>query len=537
MGRFISVGRAVWARCESLKRAQVVASVFPLVLASVSPALGARPVRAGSGSGVTYDSIVYVSPFGSDSNDGSSWQAAKATLGSALSALPNCTAIDVKGISWTLPCGQIEVDAGTLSIGSPVTISSPLISIIGRGSASTQFTWNGSGCAITVDTGSGGVTFPGPTFQGFSIDGSGDTNADSCGLHYEDSSHAVLRDMTISGFTASGDSCLYATPGATVAERVALEHLFLGNCNVGWLLQNTGSSFRTFGYGNFDVYINLKASQTGIKSLGNGPSAELRLKFSVFHVIVNSDSSDSTCATLSNYSHWADDTGVFRCDGPSQGFHVDGTSYLFFGGDLDSDGGLAVADGGHLVIQETAQDLTTGHDALQEWEAATASNPGTGPSWGMMGQYWNGSGSLPDVWKFQQVPSQDSSDLVVQHVSGPPDAHFAAPTLEILASPGGYGGYASTLSAPGGAYYQNTLPAASGTLALAGANGISAGTITLSSGSGLHVFSKPYQSTPVCTVTDTTSQAPVKVTSTSTTVYVIGMGDDVVAWICTPAAN
>lgn len=81
------------------------------------------------------------------------------------------------------------------------------------------------------------------------------------------------------------------------------------------------------------------------------------------------------------------------------------------------------------------------------------------------------------------------------------------------------------------------FPNASGTIALAGANGVSAGTITLSGGSGSHTFAKPYGAAPVCTASDTTGAAAVKVTSSATAVSISGTGTDVVAWICSPTTN
>jgi hypothetical protein len=481
---------------------------------------------------------IYVSSYGSDSNDGMGWGTAKATLADALATLPNCTTTDVKDQSYTLPCGKIEIGAGTLNVASAVTITSPLISLIGQGSASSHLVWSGAGCAITSDIAStSSVLLPGPTFQGFSIDGNGNQNSSTCGLHYTNSSHLILRDVTISNFTAPADSCLYATTGPASEERAVFEHVYLGNCTVGWALQNTDSSFGTIGYGSFDLFINVGAGQTGILSLGNGPGADLRFFFSVFHITVNNDDPSGTCISLSNYAYWSDDTGVLRCDGPSKGIQIDATSHIYFGGDFDSDGGQSVANGGHLVIQETAQDPITGNNGVIEYEEATSSNTGTGPHWDMQGQYWNGNESVVDKWDFQEVPAQNYSDLVLQHMTGPKNARFATPSLMVLASPGGYGGYNNTVSADGGGYYNNKLPAASGTLALQGANGVSAGTIMMSSGYGMHAFGSPYASPPVCTASDTTSGAPVLVKSTTTTVTANGIGSDVIAWVCAPASN
>lgn len=513
------------------------ATVLLMVLGGPSREVGdGHTWETMSSAPVTYDTIIYVSPFGSDSNDGSSWQSAKATLAGALAVLPNCTATGVKGNSWTLPCGQIEVYTGNMVISSPITITSPFISIIGLGPGATQFTWSGAGCAITVDEETDN-DFPGPTLRGFSIDGTGNTNAGACGLHYENSSHLILRNMTISGFTASQDSCLYGSTGKTSDERQVFEHLVIGNCAVGWLIRNLHQSFWTFGYGSFDLYMNVGANQVGIESFGNGPSAELRFLFSVFHIIINEDGAGSTCAKISNYSHWAGNVGVFRCDGIQHGVYVDNTSYFYFGGDINIGGGWHVDNGGHLVVQEISQDPNGGNDTLQEWEKATASNPGTGPIWRLYGQYWNGSASVVDGWKLHQIPSTNSSNLVWEHDAGPSAAYFGVPTLRIIAAPGRYGSYNNTLSAPGGGYYKNTLPAANGTLALKGADGTSAGTIALYGGFGSHTFKTAYQAIPVCTATDISGLNPVKLTVSNAAISVTGNGSDVINWICAPAAN
>jgi len=71
-----------------------------------------------------------------------------------------------------------------------------------------------------------------------------------------------------------------------------------------------------------------------------------------------------------------------------------------------------------------------------------------------------------------------------------------------------------------------------------GPNGVSAGTVTLSTGAGSHNFTYPYNVAPYCTATDgTTASNPVKVTANTTTVTLAGTGSDVVTWICTPGAN
>lgn len=70
-----------------------------------------------------------------------------------------------------------------------------------------------------------------------------------------------------------------------------------------------------------------------------------------------------------------------------------------------------------------------------------------------------------------------------------------------------------------------------------GANGISAGRITLSRGEGAHQFTSAYDTAPVCTATDQTSSTAVHITATSKSLNVFGNGSDTVAWICAPSNN
>lgn len=87
-------------------------------------------------------------------------------------------------------------------------------------------------------------------------------------------------------------------------------------------------------------------------------------------------------------------------------------------------------------------------------------------------------------------------------------------------------------------------PSSSGTVALSGANGISAGLITMSGGAGSHTFATAYTTTaqPACTANDTTTVAAVKTSVVGsagdwTGIDVAGTTTDVVAWQCAPQAN
>lgn len=66
---------------------------------------------------------------------------------------------------------------------------------------------------------------------------------------------------------------------------------------------------------------------------------------------------------------------------------------------------------------------------------------------------------------------------------------------------------------------------------------LSAGEVKLTNGSARHVFATAYRTAPVCTATDTMAGSVVQVTSSTAAVRIAGHGSDVIAWICTPAAN
>lgn len=102
-------------------------------------------------------------------------------------------------------------------------------------------------------------------------------------------------------------------------------------------------------------------------------------------------------------------------------------------------------------------------------------------------------------------------------------------------SPGNQEIFASNNEVPFTAYSFKTNSGQS--VLLAGQNGVSAGTITLTDGSGSHLFARPYGSSPVCEGSDETRAMPVRVRSTRTAVSVSGQEHDLVSWICTPAAN
>jgi hypothetical protein len=142
-----------------------------------------------------------VSASGNDSNDGLSWGTAKLTVGTALAILSACTTNDNKRTARAFTCGKIYVGKGIFFSKSGLSISSHGMSLVGQGGGVTVFTYTGTGCAITLNPfsglGAGAGNSLGGLFEEFSIDGTGNTNANSCGLSYLDLSEIILRDVQI----------------------------------------------------------------------------------------------------------------------------------------------------------------------------------------------------------------------------------------------------------------------------------------------------------------------------------------------------
>lgn len=416
--------------------------------------------------------VIYVSTYGSDSNNGLDWGMAKATLTGAIAALPLCTAKSLKGGVQAFPCGTIQIAAGTISQATSVIVRSPLVRITGaEGGGATQIHFTGTGCAIVFDgSAQDGNLWQGPVLQNISIDGSNNRNSHACGIKTEDLADVSLENVQIANFTAPADAALISTAVKYWDERVEFHRVYIGNSTIGWLVQTpsiAGQSETTFGYAEIDLYINLEGRQTAIESIGTASDKAI-LSYDNFHVIVNSDSiAGNRCAIFQN-SEWVFDTGVWQCDGNfSSGFTLDSNSKVSIGGFVNTGGPNTVASGATL------------------WLTGISSRYG-------------------DVAPFYILSNNSISAL---------------------------------LPAGGIGTYFDYLPSASGTLALSGANGLSAGVVVLSNGSGSHTFAQPYALPPICVAADRTSSAALKVTSTTAMISVTGSRSDEISWMCAPQEN
>jgi hypothetical protein len=306
----------------------------------------------------TFFGYIYVSTSGSDSNNGFSPSTPKATLAGAMSAisLQSCTAKGVKGDSTTQPCGHIILGIGNWTMGSPVNITSPFISISGQSPTATQIDYTGTGCAIVVNgaDGPGGEFQPG-VLEDFSIIGDNNTNTGACGIQSENNSSINIRNVSISDFPLANDSCLLLSAGTSFNERNNIGPVWLGNCASGWSLTTptiSGQSVATLGYGQINLFINVKSgqpvSQTAVSVAGTSTTSAL-VAYDDFHIVVNSDgNSGTTCANF-KYALWVESHGVWQCDGNfGNGFVLDSNSKVSLGGFLNTGGTNTIPSGAWL---------------------------------------------------------------------------------------------------------------------------------------------------------------------------------------------
>lgn len=294
------------------------------------------------------NAIQYVSVHGEDSNDGLSWQSAKATIPDAYEALPPCS---VAGKSWN-HCGDIELGGGKFVIRSQIDIASPFISIRGRGATITILKYtNTEGCTfywtadplnaasgdnyagglfdLTVEgTGAPAGSAPWPvSFRNTSSKHTSALTKGACGVETRDIEGFQMRGVEIDGFSTGACWWDHAVRYWNERFRVSAE---MADCAIGWKIEadSTATSYpgTTFGYGDFTLWID----PTAPGQIGVLESAGL-LTYSNVHIIENT-AMYTTAFALTNSAQWRSNLINFHFEGPSSatGFSLD-SSTIFQG--------------------------------------------------------------------------------------------------------------------------------------------------------------------------------------------------------------
>jgi hypothetical protein len=439
-----------------------------------------------------------------------------ASIQNAINAMPAC----IWGSTTWSHCGTVLFPNGVYYLGASLKVSSPHVILRGISTGGTVIDFHGAtGCAVEWtanpynaamgDTNSGGLF-------NMKVNGAS-AGSGTCGLDTYDINGLEMDGVTIANFHGDGSAGWRDQSVKYWNERFRVFSLELANNTISWQIKKGAGSGGTFGYGIFDIWINVAKNQTSIDADGGV------LSYSNLNVIVNGRSgTTSTGFNLHNKANWyANLTNIHMelghnsTGGNNIGFALDSTSrfialgsvdeYLYMTDSIASGAEYSIlamtSSGAYFSILPYPQNFkqrNAGFEFGASSDCGTAAmaekfcEPANTGNWGVIGLYQAGNlkfGIASDGSLFNS-----NSDKIA-------------------------------------------LPAHGGTLNLSGANGVSAGSITLSGGAGSHAFAKPYESTPVCMGSDASHAMPVRVLGTATEVTVTGTGSDVVNWICTPATN
>lgn len=319
------------------------------------------------------NAVQYVSVHGRNSNDGLTWQTAKATIPVAYEMLPPC-AQQGAGKSWK-HCGDIEVGAGQFVLSSPIAISSPFVTIRGRGTMVTTLKYTGrQGCAISWtsnplnaasgDTYAGGLfdltiaapaapagNSPWPLSHNDTLSPHLSASTGGvCGLETRDMEGFQMRGVEIENFATGACWWDHAVNAWNERFHVSAE---LSGCAVGWLITAETTAVQyplgtTFGYGNFDLWIN----PTAPGQIGVLESAGV-LCYSNVHLIENLTGS-TTAFELMNSAHWFSNLINFHFEGPGSttGFFLNSGTVFRGTGPVNSNLSNSV-NGGYWVTADS----------------------------------------------------------------------------------------------------------------------------------------------------------------------------------------
>jgi hypothetical protein len=544
--------------------------------------LNASILRAQAGAARTATGIQYVSPSGMDSNDGLTPATAKATVNAADIALGTRNGMIVEQGIVTSPSQITLGTRHTLSVHGAIQIFQPIL--LGDGAVLTCDTARGSPGNQVSNSGIIAKAEMAQMVRGLTQDGTTQMfTIDNCGF---DGGYNMIKNgvIDLTGMNdrtrVSNIEIIHYKDGAGVyigdapsnsTSFIQIDNVWdsaesqpghTSSCLVMNATQN--GSLQTIAVNNFECGGSAAAYSVLVANTGAGPVNTVRMimlnnmtflsgtgtsyiridgawQVSLDHITCVSG--DTNCVDVSSNlnnvgivaHHIFDSTpgGNLIRDGlngialPVNGGYTSLSSYTFY----NPNSPVATNTYGTTPFYQYMNPLWLRNDV-----AATSSMVSNPPCLNVQGQYWNGSSSAADRWQVcESIGSgaNGASSLRFTHsgTSGASNAAFET-NLEIT-----NGSATGVITPPASGFNTIILPSASGTLAIAGANGISAGTITLSSGHGSHTFVTAYSSDPVCTATDTTSSAEVEATSTTTSVSVAGKGSDVIAWVCTPSAN
>lgn len=481
-----------------MKRIPCTSVLFAVLCVTFLPALYCQSTMP-----VPADGIQYVSTKGSDQSNGLSWGTAKSTIAAAYAALPACG-------RWP-HCGQVRVGQGKYSVPSSIDVASPRVTIRGRGT-STEVDYVGtSGCAFRFSGFDSASGTTGSGLYGMLINGSR-AGAGTCGLETRDTDGFHASNLTIAYFEGRGSVGWLDDAVSTFNERFDVSMTLYEN-TTGWRILSANTKRNsTFGYGRFLLWINEDSGQTGVECEGNGTTHPI-LSYSDVQIILN-DSGSAVGISLGNGAVWSGNTLTLHVEGGALGIRLDGTSTFTGTGSYEEyNSHDSIAPGAiYGILGDTGAAVN-----------ATAPN--------LFGiNSWYGKGQTFSIGRHGDCSTGGIGVLICEPM-GATNSPFAVMHGST---------YLFRLDSSGEVWFAGSSflpPKGGGRLANFGAQGISAGTVTLTGGFASHTFTTAYPAPPICTATDETRTSAVRVTSSRAAVAISGSGSDVIAWICAPKAN
>lgn len=489
----------------SLKSVRVLGNHFSIVLTAVLCSLAALPVFGQTGGTGTPAGIQYVSPNGLNSNSGGSWGTAKASISSALDALPTTG-------------GTITLAAGVYVLTSPITLgsSSRTVNLVLKQGALIKCDLKTSGSCLNLAYSS--------TIQGPSHGLANPTNIEAV----RGSSMASVIGTSVA--TKQGPAAHLDNIRITLEDGSTITNSAIDVCS-----QENGASFLQFSVHDFGALgthslLHIDGTCNGAPvSNGVGYIQDASLEC---HGTQGCTPLDVQGAPAVLTFNWIMTNVVTEAAG-------DGNPDVYFDGSRGP-GEEFLIDGLHVETSRAVGSATGPAILIDHMANVAIIDP-------YIGYHGLSRTDVVDAIKIQNTSrSERWSNVYVRNIHA--TANGVAATINTvdntvsghIVNACRYGcdtaSYTWANSAWNGAhpsYFDGLTPEVDGIpLGV-----VSAGRIVLSDGSGSHTFTVPYHSSPVCTATDATRAAVVRVTSTTTTVSVSGSGDDRVTWICAPTAN
>lgn len=183
---------------------------------------------------------------------------------------------------------------------TPVTITSPGVSLIGLGSSATVFNCTVNGDCLRIYMFPFTISQAG-TFSGFSLLGNGSPNG--VGIHMGEVIAARLEDLALGGFTGTHGVALWLDNAhkGTWTERNIISGVHLDNSKkLLRFTQEAGPDWNSFGYNRFlDVRLNPNTQQIGvsIENLSNVYNG-------TFRFTVNKGGTDAIVFHLQDSAKW-----------------------------------------------------------------------------------------------------------------------------------------------------------------------------------------------------------------------------------------